>query len=256
MCHKQDRTATHIKTKEKNKRLSNRLFRLLAILLCALFFIFIIPILINESYKSNTGYITIWGAEEVLSFYSVILSGLITIVALIATIYYSKKDTEQQIRFAQSQAHTPFFVIDFICNLNDKEVYIKSSNGLKWEKEYVINHYKDVDKKIQISLKNIGDGIAIAPQYCINSKFNSSNNIPSVIGKNNELILDYDLSYILADINNNTFESFVTNVTINYQNILGINFKQNLTLNHILNLQKNTLIISINSISAQTIEYE
>lgn len=58
-----------------------------------------IPIAINEAYKVGEGYITMWGAADVLSFYAVILSGIISISALIVTIYHSKRETDRQLRF-------------------------------------------------------------------------------------------------------------------------------------------------------------
>ena len=75
-----------------------------------------IPIIINEVYKSNSGYLTLWDASDVLSFYSVILSGIITIGSLIVTIYFSKKDTEKQIKHSHSQTNVPFFVIESVCS--------------------------------------------------------------------------------------------------------------------------------------------
>lgn len=59
------------------------------LLLISLFAIVGVPIIINESYKQGSDYITMWGAEDILSFYAVILSGIITISALIVTIRHN-----------------------------------------------------------------------------------------------------------------------------------------------------------------------
>ena len=81
--------------------------------LAIILFVFGIPIVINEAYK-NGGYITMWNAADVLSFYAVILSGLITVLVLVATIIYTKKDTDKQLNFFMSQVNTPFFVIESV----------------------------------------------------------------------------------------------------------------------------------------------
>lgn len=94
-----------------------------------IFFIFIIPIIINELYKLEDGYITIWGATDVLSFYSVVLSGLITIFALIVTIYYSKKDTKKQIDFYMSQTESPFFIVKKVTVQKDSNEFKKVETG-------------------------------------------------------------------------------------------------------------------------------
>ncbi len=81
----------------KNSNLLNKILIGLGIFLLSIVLIFLIPIMINESYKSNSGYLTLWNAEDVLAFYSVVLSGIITFVALFITIKHSRKDTIKQI---------------------------------------------------------------------------------------------------------------------------------------------------------------
>lgn len=46
--------------------------------LLAVFIIIGIPLVINELYKKNSGYITIWSGEDVLSYYGSIIGALIT----------------------------------------------------------------------------------------------------------------------------------------------------------------------------------
>lgn len=52
-----------------------------------------VPILINELYKQDKGYITVWGGEDVLSYYGTILGAAVTIIAL----YFTIKTTRAQI---------------------------------------------------------------------------------------------------------------------------------------------------------------
>ena len=57
--------------------------KLLKYLVCGLLAVFIIigiPLVINELYKKNSGYITVWSGEDVLSYYGSIIGALITCV--------------------------------------------------------------------------------------------------------------------------------------------------------------------------------
>lgn len=49
-------------------------------MIVSVFFIVGIPILINESYKNGQGYITMWNAADVLSYYGNILGSAATIM--------------------------------------------------------------------------------------------------------------------------------------------------------------------------------
>lgn len=48
-------------------------------IIIAIFMMFGVPVIINELYKLNKGYITIWGASDVLSFYGAVLSFIGTV---------------------------------------------------------------------------------------------------------------------------------------------------------------------------------
>lgn len=52
--------------------------------------IFGIPIIINECYKHG-GYITMWGAADILSYYGTILGAFIAIATLVTTIIFTRK---------------------------------------------------------------------------------------------------------------------------------------------------------------------
>lgn len=126
--------------------------------------------MINESYKSNSCYLTLWNAEDVLAFYSVVLNGIVTFVALLITIKHSQKDTIKQIRLTLSQVNQPFFVIESIKHQNSPTTFNSDSYG----KFYKILITKDdgtlhnVGKeKMIIEIKNIVDGIALSPNYDI-----------------------------------------------------------------------------------------
>lgn len=53
--------------------------------------VFLIPIIINESYKVGRGYITMWGAADVLSFYGSFLSFIGSIILGIVAIWQNNK---------------------------------------------------------------------------------------------------------------------------------------------------------------------
>ena len=61
-----------------------------------IFFIFVIPIIINESYKSNSGYMTMWGAGDVLSYYGTALGSAVTIAVLFVTISFTRKQIQRE----------------------------------------------------------------------------------------------------------------------------------------------------------------
>ncbi|MBQ8742093.1 MAG: hypothetical protein IJZ03_01840 [Clostridia bacterium] len=55
-----------------------------------------IPIVINECYKANCGYSTAWDASAMLGYYCTILGAIITVVTLVATITFTKKQIQRE----------------------------------------------------------------------------------------------------------------------------------------------------------------
>lgn len=49
-----------------------------------------VPLAINESYKSNCGYETMWGAEDMLQFYGAILGAISTVIGVYFTLDYTR----------------------------------------------------------------------------------------------------------------------------------------------------------------------
>ena len=54
-----------------------------------------IPILINECYKSNSGYMTVWDGADVLGYYGSILGSVIAVATLAITIIFTKKQIQR-----------------------------------------------------------------------------------------------------------------------------------------------------------------
>ena len=65
--------------------------------------ILIIPIIINELYKKNEGYITIWGAADVLSFYGSFLSFAGTVILGLVAVWQNNKASELNIKLQRLQ---------------------------------------------------------------------------------------------------------------------------------------------------------
>ena len=55
-----------------------------------------IPIVINECYKANCVYSTAWDASAMLGYYGTILGAIITVVTLVATITFTKKQIQRE----------------------------------------------------------------------------------------------------------------------------------------------------------------
>jgi len=60
------------------------------------------------------------------------------------------------------------FLISKVYQANNPEDIYESKNGLTWRKEYIINRHGNNQGQIVITLKNIGEGIALSPFYEIN----------------------------------------------------------------------------------------
>ena len=54
-----------------------------------------IPIIINECYKANCGYITVWDGADVLGYYGTLLGSAIAVLTLVATIVFTKKQIQR-----------------------------------------------------------------------------------------------------------------------------------------------------------------
>lgn len=66
------------------------IWKIALIVLGAIFFLVGIPIIINEAYKCDSGYLTLWNAADVLSYYGTIIGASSTIVALAVTISFTR----------------------------------------------------------------------------------------------------------------------------------------------------------------------
>jgi len=81
--------------KGKNTMKKKKILKFGILFFIMIIFIFGIPIVINELYKINSGYKTLWNTADVLSYYGAILQGTCSMAALYITISYTRK----QIKF-------------------------------------------------------------------------------------------------------------------------------------------------------------
>lgn len=242
------------------KSIWRKIFLFFAIVVTTTLLVFGIPLLINELYKINDGYLTLWSAADVLAYYSEILGGVISIGALIATIYYTKKDTDKQIRFSQSQYNVPFFIIDLVYQSEDHKNFTKSDDGVTWQKKISISRQQTGQKEIIIALKNIGEGIAIAPIYEIDSLPLPSANNPIYIATGEKFVLKYNPYKVLekkfgAHFLPDKSQSFDVCITLYYQNVSGISYTQDINLLHNCDIERNSLEIMISDIFPQKVKF-
>lgn len=63
------------------------------------------PIIINECYKGDSGYITIWNAADILSYYGTVLGVLVAATTMAVTIFFNRKQLQRE-RFLQLKGQT------------------------------------------------------------------------------------------------------------------------------------------------------
>lgn len=78
----------------------------------ALLLIVGVPIIINECYKTNSGYMTIWGAADMLSYYGAIIAASIGVIGVYFTVYMANINYREDAR----NRMLPYIAIDVINN--------------------------------------------------------------------------------------------------------------------------------------------
>ena len=73
-----------------------RIAKIVLIILGAIFLIIGVPIIINECYKANLGYTTVWNGADALGYYGAILGSVIAVVTLAVTIIFTKKQIQRE----------------------------------------------------------------------------------------------------------------------------------------------------------------
>jgi len=75
---------------------NNRAIKIIGFIIILLFLIIGIPIIINECYKTNSGYLTVWSGADMLGYYGSILGSAIAAITLVVTIVFTKKQIQRE----------------------------------------------------------------------------------------------------------------------------------------------------------------
>lgn len=165
----------------------------------------IIPIGINESYQNGEGYMTLWGAKDMLQFYGSVLGAIATVIGVYFTLdytrYQKKRDYIQRITpilysnsrlvtnpdiFSKCKGETYFVYINEDFNislskdtpriLDEAIVYFNKADDTKLSRDekikYLISANKFINNfcMVEYELKNVGEGNAINVDMKINDK--------------------------------------------------------------------------------------
>ena len=84
------------KTNERVNMKIKRIAKIVLITLGAIFLIIGVPIIINECYKANSGYTTVWDGADALGYYGSILGSIIAVATLAITIIFTKKQIQRE----------------------------------------------------------------------------------------------------------------------------------------------------------------
>lgn len=72
-----------------------KIAKIILIALATVFLVAGVPIIINECYKADCGYITVWDGSDLLGYYGTVLGAVIAVVSIIVTISFTKKQIQR-----------------------------------------------------------------------------------------------------------------------------------------------------------------
>lgn len=173
-----------------------RIYMAVAIIICLLVVVGI-PLIINEAYKSNGGYITVWSGADLLTYYGTIIAALGGILGVFFTVRHSQKQYLEDARLKMMPYLVADKIIDdtfykkFAENTSDKTIEdnqtsyhvitYNTKNGIKMPLTLPIDQYMNIEKKgfrladedgkpkhykheyyfLSLQIKNIGNAAAI-----------------------------------------------------------------------------------------------
>lgn len=126
----------------------------------AAFVIVGIPMIINELYKCDFGYETVWDAADILAYYGSILSGIITVLTVIITIAFTSKQIKRERHLAKST--TTIEKVEEVINQSLIDISpmkiinepLRESDGLEYIKRWR-NNLMEYQISIRLSLTMI-----------------------------------------------------------------------------------------------------
>lgn len=110
------------------------------------FFIVGIPLIINESYKSGYGYITVWDGRSVLEYYGSIFGSAIAVTPIVITVIFTRKQIKSE-RYLSNESYKWSKIESIFANILDAINPIRSLNDI------MDNGFSDPSKAIHILQK-------------------------------------------------------------------------------------------------------
>ena len=142
-----------------------RIAKIVLIILGAIFLIIGVPIIINECYKANFGYSTVWNGADALGYYGAILGSVIAVATLAVTIIFTKKQIQRD-NLLKTETETWAKVESVFATVLD------DINPIRVMKDTMDNGITDPGKamyilqKYQLSCEMAGDQLKV----CVSSK--------------------------------------------------------------------------------------
>lgn len=106
-----------------------------------------IPVIINESYKVNSGYMTMWGAADALAYYGTILGSLVAVATVVVTILFTYKQIQRD---------------SFLKSENEKWAKIEEIFAMALD---TINPIRPMTEAMDTGMKNPGAAITTFQKY-------------------------------------------------------------------------------------------
>ena len=116
------------------------------VILGAVFLIIGVPVIINECYKANFGYITVWNGADVLGYYGALLGSIIAVATLAITIIFTKKQIQRE-SYIRTETETLSKLETVFLEILD------SINHIETMKKVMDNGFIDPTKAINILQK-------------------------------------------------------------------------------------------------------
>lgn len=177
------------------------------------FFVIVIPVIINEAYKVEKGYITFWGANDALSYYGDVLAfaGTVILGAITVKLSINANNINERLISLEEASRTPVLKMTEIklsdkiesMHIDKKSLYYRLDDQLIQTNADIQNSHLIYNYFIEICLTNISenticdvsiDKAEILAKNCIplylgnqEVKENSAN----IIAKNNEINIQF-----------------------------------------------------------------
>lgn len=155
--------------KERINMKTKRIVKIVLVVLGAIFLIIGIPIIINECYKANFGYTTVWDGADALGYYGSILGSVIAVATLAITIIFTKKQIQRD-NFLKTETEKWTKIENIFASVLD------DINPIRVMKDTMDNGITDPGKamnilqKYQLTCEMAGDQLKV----CLSSKDYSS----------------------------------------------------------------------------------